>query len=65
MTKEKWADVSGKIFADYTTKFMKLRGDRQSPEGWAEHRELIVTLVKEVDEATEVYNMENKNGNQN
>ena len=36
-----------------------------SPEGWSDIKGQLVNLIKEIDKATEVYNMENgvKNGN--
>lgn len=57
MTKEKWLDVLEE-FNDESVKKHDKAGEL-SPDTWAEHRSIALDLIKSVDKATEVYNMEN------
>lgn len=59
MKKEKWQEV----FSDAQDKVNDLEDldfVEIEPEHWPVLREKVTTFVKEMDEATEVYNLENK-----
>lgn len=56
MTKDKWKE----LYMETLAKFCEVGS--LTPEGWVKDRKNLFLFIKEVDEATEVYNMENKNG---
>jgi hypothetical protein len=56
MTKEKWLDVVDQE----NMKAQDAYPSHLSPETWYVAKKAILDLVKNVDEAVEVYNLENK-----
>lgn len=63
MNKNKWKEIYTEEFDEANDKIADiLQGDDIEPETWTEVREVILEQVKAVDEATEVYNMENEVG---
>lgn len=61
MTKEKWVSVVTEV-ATRTTKLNReaMKGPLLSVESWPEVKRNFLTYIKEIDEATEVFEMENK-----
>jgi hypothetical protein len=58
MTKEQWVNFYLQITKKYLQKSDQL--GLASPENWLQHREIGEGFNKEVDELTNVYNMERK-----
>lgn len=56
MTKEKWFDVVELTSAETQDRYPS----HLTPETWHVAKKAIMDMVKSVDEATEVYNLENK-----
>ena len=58
MTKEKWIQINQKEFTKYSRfQYFGLI----EPDRWEANRKDMIAYIKAIDEATEVYNMENKN----
>jgi len=57
MTKEKWVEI---VKEEANKMCIETVGylDGNAPQKWIEAREVVLSFVKAVDEATEVYNME-------
>ncbi len=57
MTREKWME----IFSEESHEMMKAWTDcYNSPENWPTYREVVLSWIKGLDEAHEVYTMENQ-----
>jgi len=57
MTKEQWFDVLEQETSDFQDRIDVVD---PSPEKWPVYRFELTQFLKKMDEATEVYNMENK-----
>lgn len=59
MTKEKWYEIFSMICANFQKKLWDLDG-QVSAETWHIQKKFILQYIAEVDQATEVYEMENR-----
>lgn len=59
MTKEKWQESFDKEWFKANIEAGKLM--EHNPENWEIYKDILLKFVKDVDQATEVYNMENRN----
>jgi len=57
MTKDKWEELVAKSNKDHVGRMMWF--DDITPENWPECKSSVLKLVAEIDEAAEIYNMEN------
>lgn len=63
MTKEKWIKLYENCLIAHSfnwTEAVQSTGILPSPENWNCHREILLTFIKNADELTEIYNIENK-----
>lgn len=59
MNKEKWKEIAGKIIEK---SFIKTANVKYCAKNWPQFRKRYVDWLREMDELTEVFNMENKGG---
>ena len=57
MNKEKWHEIHQE---ETLVKLKKMMTKEFTPENWQVYKKATLEYVSEMDEATEVYNMENK-----
>ena len=56
MTNEKWKQIAKSEF----NKYVGFNTSELTPEMWEKERDKMLYVIKQLDELTEVYNMENK-----
>ena len=56
MNKDKWNKIVSEEIFTYETATI---GTMDGPEDWAEEKQKILKLVESIDQATEIYNLEN------